>query len=118
MGIVLAYDCTSQDSFNNVKNWVDQIYQHANKQVALVLISNKVDMEDRIVPPEEGEKLAKELGIAFFETSAKTGQNIDDVFNHLSKEIKDKKLFEVIGNQGNVRINNKQQKKRRECCSR
>ncbi|CAG9321376.1 unnamed protein product [Blepharisma stoltei] len=117
MGIVLCYDCTSQESFNNVKNWVDQIYQHANQHVALVLIGNKSDMEDIVVPPEEGERLARELGISFFPTSAKSGNNITEVFDHLAKEILDKKLYEIIGNVANVRVQNNKQKKKKGCCN-
>jgi Ras-related protein Rab-8A len=49
MGIVLAYDCTSEESFNNVRNWVRQIELHANPNVEKILIGNKSDLENKKV---------------------------------------------------------------------
>lgn len=61
MGIILAYDCTNEDSFRNVTNWVKQIEQHANPNVEKVLIGNKADLTDKkVVDRTEGEKLAEE----------------------------------------------------------
>lgn len=49
MGIILAYDCTSEESFNNVRNWVRQIEVHASQNVEKVLIGNKADLTDKKV---------------------------------------------------------------------
>jgi GTPase SAR1 family protein len=49
MGIILAYDCTSEESFNNVRNWVRQIDLHANQNVEKILIGNKCDLESKKV---------------------------------------------------------------------
>ena len=49
MGIILAYDCTSEDSFNNVRNWVRQIDLHANQNVEKILVGNKADLEGKKV---------------------------------------------------------------------
>jgi Ras-related protein Rab-8A len=74
MGIILAYDCTSEESFNNVRNWVRQIEMHASPQVEKLLIGNKCDLLDKkVIETEQGMALAKEFGMAFFETSARTG---------------------------------------------
>lgn len=74
MGILLAYDCTSEESFNNVKNWVRQIEVHANSNVEKILIGNKADLTDKkVIESEQGMALAKEFGMTFFETSARTG---------------------------------------------
>ena len=63
---------TDRGSFNSIRNWVGQIQQHADVHVNKILIGNKCDIEDqRMVSKEEGEKLAKEYDIKFFETSAK-----------------------------------------------
>ena len=81
MGIILVYDCTDEKSFENVRNWMKQIETHAAKGVAKVLIGNKCDLEeDRAVTTEEGQQLAEEYGVPFFETSAKAGINIAELF--------------------------------------
>lgn len=91
MGIVMAYDCTSQESFDNVRNWMRQIEVHANSSVEKILIGNKSDLADRkIIETEQGQALAKEFGMSFFETSARTGHNVNEAFTHISKQIMDK----------------------------
>ena len=91
MGIILAYDCTSEESFNNVRNWVRQIEMHASPQVEKLLIGNKCDLLDKkVIETEQGMALAKEFGMAFFETSARTGQNVNETFFHIATLIKDK----------------------------
>jgi len=81
MGIILAYDCTSEESFNNVRNWVRQIEVHANSNVEKILIGNKADLTDRkVITTEAGMSLAKEFGMQFFETSARTGLNVNEAF--------------------------------------
>ncbi len=93
MGIVLSYDCTSEQSFRNIRHWLKQIDKHAKKDVIKILIGNKEDMIDqKVVDEAEGRSLAQEYGISFFETSAKSGKNLDDVFYTLSKEILEQKL--------------------------
>merc|ERR1712166_598002 len=72
MGILLVYDVTDEQSFQNIRSWMRNIEQHANTEVVKVLLGNKCDMKNkRAVKHEEGENLAKEYGIEFFETSAK-----------------------------------------------
>lgn len=57
-----------------------QIKIHASDHVLKVLVGNKIDIEDRKISYDEGVQLANDLGIKFFETSAKTGQKIEDLF--------------------------------------
>ena len=81
MGIILAYDCTSEESFNNVRNWVRQIEVHAQPNVEKILIGNKADLVDKkVIETEQGLALAKEYGMGFFETSARTGNNVNEAF--------------------------------------
>jgi Ras-related protein Rab-8A len=88
MGIILVYDCTDENSFNNIRNWVKQIETHAAKDVAKVLVGNKADMEEeRVITTDQGQQLADEYGLPFFETSAKSGLNIHELFQSLAKTI-------------------------------
>ena len=86
-GIVLIYDITDKKTFENVRNWVRQIKEEVSDKVCIILVANKIDAEEkRVVSTEEGEKMAAEFNIMFFECSAKTGDNIDNAFNELVKK--------------------------------
>lgn len=91
MGIVIVYDVTDRSSFENVKNdWVKNVNRHVNTGVRKVLVANKIDLEQRrMVTTEEGQQLADELGIRFFETSALSGANVESMFVSLAKEIRE-----------------------------
>lgn len=52
MGIILLYDCTSEDSFSNIRNWVRQIEIHANQKVKRLLVANKSDLPNKIISAE------------------------------------------------------------------
>ena len=87
-GIILIYDVTENKSFENVKNWMNQIKEEVSNRVTIVLVGNKIDDEEnRKITTEQGESMAKEFDIMFFECSAKTGENIDGIFNNLVKKV-------------------------------
>nr|ABP35527.1 ARF small GTPase [Ipomoea batatas] len=90
MGILLVYDVTDESSFNNIRNWIRNIEQHASDNVNKILVGNKADMDEskRAVPTSKGQALADEYGIKFFETSAKTNLNVEQVFFSIAKDIK------------------------------
>ena len=99
-GIILTYDVTDINSFKNIRNWIKQIEQNAQNSVCKVLVGNKCDKNERLVSFDEGQKLAKEFGMQFFETSAKTNINVSETFTFLTKEIL--KNNETNGNQNIV----------------
>ena len=111
-GIILIYDVTNIKSFENIKKWITEIKEEISDNVSIILIANKIDNEpERKVSKEQGEKLAKEFDIAFFETSAKTGVGINEsVFYLVQKiietdpEVKKRGKILKIGN------------KKRKCC--
>merc|ERR1712146_163540 len=79
-------------SFNNIRTWMRNIEQHANEQVVKILLGNKCDMPDKkMVTYEQGESLAKEFGIQFFETSAKQNVKVEEAFTAIARAIKEKK---------------------------
>ncbi|XP_075797732.1 ras-related protein Rab-26 isoform X2 [Microtus pennsylvanicus] len=87
--LLLLYDITNKDSFDNIQAWLTEIQEYAQRDVVLMLLGNKVDStQERVVKREDGEKLAKEYGLPFMETSAKTGLNVDLAFTAIAKELK------------------------------
>ena len=87
-GIILIYDITKQETFNNVRNWITSIKEEAPAKVVLVLVGNKVDDEkNRAVPKSEGEKIADEYNLPFLECSAKSDINVTETFDVLIKKI-------------------------------
>lgn len=90
MGILLVYDVTDESSFNNIENWIRNIEQHASENVNRILVGNKADMDEskRAIPKSRGQALADEYGLKFFETSAKTNLNVEQVFFTISRDIK------------------------------
>lgn len=87
-GIILVYDITDEKSFENIQNWMKSIKENASAGVERLLLGNKCDMEaKRKVQKEQADKLAREHGIRFFETSAKSSMNVDEAFSSLARDI-------------------------------
>ncbi|XP_038646454.1 ras-related protein Rab-27B [Scyliorhinus canicula] len=80
MGFLLIFDLTSQQSFLNVRNWISQLQANAYcENPDVVLIGNKADLFDqREVQENQAKELADKYGIPYFETSAATGDGIDE----------------------------------------
>uniref|UniRef100_A0A7S0V162 Uncharacterized protein n=1 Tax=Polytomella parva TaxID=51329 RepID=A0A7S0V162_9CHLO len=90
MGILLVYDVTDEASFNNIRNWMRNIEQHASDCVNKILVGNKSDMASSApaaVPYSRGKELADEFNIPFFETSAKENINVNEVFMTIAKDV-------------------------------
>jgi small GTP-binding protein len=87
-GIILIYDVTNTDTYDNVENWISQIKEEASPNVVIYLVGNKVDMEDkRKVTTEEGQKVADENNLPFIETSAKSDINVNETFDNLVEKM-------------------------------
>uniref|UniRef100_A0A0K0DR68 RAB3A, member RAS oncogene family n=1 Tax=Angiostrongylus cantonensis TaxID=6313 RepID=A0A0K0DR68_ANGCA len=91
MGFILMYDITNEESFNSVQDWCTQIKTYSWENAQVVLVGNKCDMDaERVVSIERGKQLADQLGLEFFETSAKENINVKAVFEKLVEIICDK----------------------------
>ena len=88
-GAIVAYDISYKWSFDRVKFWVNEVKKHPEIKTNVVIVGTKCDILDREVTEEEGKKLADELGVKYFETSAKTGYNVNEAYNFLIKDIID-----------------------------
>ena len=88
-GIILIYDVTNRQSYENVKNWITQIREEANPNVVIYLAGNKIDVseEEKVVKTEEGKKIAEEFNLPLYETSAKNGININRIFEELVEKV-------------------------------
>jgi small GTP-binding protein len=115
-GILLVYDISEKQSFQNIENWMDSIKENSN-ELPIILIGNKSDLNDeRQVSIEEGQQKADEFGCPFYEISCKTGDNVNKCFIELSELIYEKigkKPTQKCG-QELKKTNSKSKKKR--CC--
>lgn len=80
-----VFDITSPQTLLKIPGWISSIKKTVKKNIPMILIGNKVDLE-RQIERAEAEDLAKRLGCEYLETSAKTGENVEDAFQMITKE--------------------------------
>ncbi len=85
---IIVYDITRRDTFENVMEWYQDFKKYAPVDIIIILVGNKTDLEAaRQVSTQEGKKLADDLGLHFIETSAKSGENVDESFEIIALQI-------------------------------
>ena len=94
-GVLLLFDVTNEDTFNNVSNWMRDVKENSTKnmssesgqsEIALFLIGNKIDLPNRVITKEQAETQAKSLGMKYFEVSCKINMNIPEVMSRMIME--------------------------------
>ena len=129
---MVVYDITKRQTFDNIQTWLDDVRNESPKNALIILIGNKIDLyQERQISYDEGNDFAKKNEIMFAETSAKTGEGVDDIFRKSAKEIEQRindnfydlssescgiKKGNYLDNKSNeiaLKSNNKSQKK---CC--
>ena len=95
-GVLLLFDVTAEDTFNNVSNWMQDVKDNSSKtisnengkesDIALYLIGNKIDLPNRQVTKEQAQEQAKSLGMKYFEVSCKMNINVPEVMNRMVME--------------------------------
>ncbi|XP_058214904.1 ras-related protein RABD1 isoform X1 [Rhododendron vialii] len=120
-GIIIVYDVTEMESFNNVKQWLSEIDRYANDTVCKLLVGNKSDLvENRVVDTQTAKAFADELGIPFLETSAKDSINVEQAFLTMAAEIKRKMGNQPSANMkstGSVQIKGEPIQQKSNCCA-
>ncbi len=86
---IVVYDITNRDSFGRSKLWVQELQRQGKQNMVIVLVGNKLDLADqRQVESREGKAYVEEQGLSgFFECSAKTNQNVSDIFRHVARAL-------------------------------
>jgi small GTP-binding protein len=132
--VILTYDITDKSSFTSLNKWLSDVRDNVVEGTFIILCGNKIDLNNkRAVPKEDGEKFAQENKIAYAETSATTGEGINELFNTIignfcdvpiiNKEEKDDDDLDNMGSKSialkdlkkeDVKI--EQQKKKNNCC--
>jgi len=87
--VFLCFDLTREDTFNNVRTWLNDVRSHASADILVYLIGSKVDLvEQREVDKETARAFCDENGIEkYFETSSVTGFNVEEVFSMSAKDM-------------------------------
>ena len=89
-GVMLVYDVTNLETYENLKYWMQSIKNNLGNSIddiPIIIIGNKIDCQEREVSVEEAENFWKEQGFSYFETSAKTGENIEKTIKFLVKRV-------------------------------
>ena len=126
-GCFIVYDITNESSFENVDKWYEQAQKEASKDVSIVLVGNKCDLEnDRKISKEKGEEKAKNFNCPFFETSALSKIKIEDIFTEMVNNIyertggvkneEDDDIEIINENDKAVNLNAEKPKEKKGCC--
>ncbi|KAB1204124.1 GTP-binding protein YPTM2 [Morella rubra] len=119
-GIIIVYDVTDQESFNNVKQWLSEIDRYASENVNKLLVGNKSDLTaNKVVSYETAKAFADEIGIPFMETSAKNATNVEQAFMAMAADIKNRMATQPMNNARppTVQIRGQPVNQKSGCCS-
>ena len=106
-GSLLVYDITNPKTFENVDKWLSDLKTNAEEKISVVLVGNKTDLEsERKISLEQGKEKAELFKLAFIETSALNGNNIEKAFNELISDVY-KNHHELFEKQAKVEITEK-----------
>ena len=87
-GALIVYDITRKETFDSVDRWISELVNSGDKNMTMLLIGTKCDLDtQRQVTKEQGEEKAKAFRVAFLETSASSGENLDVAFEMIMKEV-------------------------------
>ena len=116
-GVIIMYDITNRASFENINKWLYLLSQNVSDK-AKILVGSKLDLseEKRIVTEEEGQNLADKNNMPFYETSSKTGENVEKIFFTLAQNIYENLSNENINDNASVKIIQNPERQKKGCC--
>ena len=115
-GLLVVYDITDKESFEKINFWIENIKNNAPENAKLILVGNKCDLaNERKVTIEDGENKARNYNIKFFESSAKDGTNVNELFFYLANEIYQNDKTKEKDNKKTMQLDSKK-KEKKGCC--
>eukprot|EP00978_Attheya_sp_CCMP212_P026945 scaffold89584_cov51-Attheya_sp.AAC.3 len=96
-GVLLMYDVTDRHSFDSIRNWIHLIDDKIGTHVSIILVGNKCDeFDNQVVSTKEGQRLAREFNIQFYECSSQANENLQAAVEGLVKVIQERREEERV----------------------
>ena len=109
-GIMIVFDVSNIETYDNIKYWAQSIKTHLGSEIEkipVIIIGNKKDLKERKINKNDAENYSTELGYPYFETSAKTGENVDNTIKYLVLEVlKKNKKYKLKSSNNDTTTNN------------
>lgn len=112
--LVVVFDVTSRINFNGAKEWCSMVLKDDEGYFDVFVVGNKIDLQ-RVIPISEGDQFAKSINATYIETSAKTGENIDSLFNQIAETIAQNQ--DLLASASHQDISQQTEKTPSTCCS-
>ena len=113
-GILIVFDVTKKESFENIQNWINEVTVYTGKDVIMICLGNKNDLK-KYIDNKEINEFKKKTGLEIINVSAKTGDGVEDAFKHIiellikksmNKEEEKNKGINLGENKNNNQTNN------------
>ena len=116
-GIIIVFDVTNKRSFDDLKMWIDSINSQSKltedlENMPIIIIGNKIDLPKRVIDKETALNFAKEQNLEYYETSAKTGEGIDNAIKELVKKV----MVYINKKNGTDNLKLNENSSKRKCC--
>jgi len=84
---IVVFDVTNRESFEGAQNWVKELQRRGDPNVVIALAGNKADIKGRAVEADEANAYAKEHGLIYMDTSAKSNLNVKEIFAAIARKL-------------------------------